>query len=99
MKGGMIWGEPDAETDYRDLAVMVSRASKASDVKKLYNDFKDYWDNIVKENKENAFYGRLTGKQGQLWKDIILKFNDESSENKMQSLYTKQRNKMKGLVE
>jgi hypothetical protein len=102
MKGGMIWGEPDADTDYRELAVMVSSASKASDVQKLYHEFKANWDNIVKEKKENAFYGRLSGQKAQLWKDIIVKFKgksrSKSRKNKMQSLYTKQRTKMKGLV-
>ena len=101
-KGGIIWGPPDADTDYRELAVMVSRASKASDVQKLYHEFKANWDNIVKGNKERAFYGRLSGHKAQLWKDIIVKTKDKSRENsrenRMQSLYTKQRTKMKGLV-
>jgi len=35
-KGGIIWGPPDAESDYRELAVMVSSAKKSSDNKKLY---------------------------------------------------------------
>ena len=101
-KGGIIWGPPDAESDYRELAVMVSSAKKSSDVKKLYHEFKSNWDNIVKKNKEHAFYGRLSGHKAQLWKDIIVKTKDKSRdksrENRMQSLYTKQRTKMKGLV-
>tara|TARA_B110000495_G_C22991950_1_gene584276 strand:+ start:880 stop:1566 length:687 start_codon:yes stop_codon:yes gene_type:complete len=101
-KGGIIWGPPDADTDYRELAVLVSSAKKSSDVKKLYHEFKENWDNIVKENKERAFYGRLSGHKAQLWKDIIVKTKDKSRENsrenRMQSLYTKQRTKMKGLV-
>jgi hypothetical protein len=97
-KGGIIWGPPDADTDYRELAVLVSSAKKSSDVKKLYHEFKANWDNIVKENKDIAFYGRLTGHKAQLWKDIIVKTKDKSRENRMQSLYTKQRTKMKGLL-
>ena len=101
-KGGIIWGPPDADTDYRELAVMVSSAKQSSDVKKLYHEFKENWDNIVKENKDIAFYGRLSGHKAQLWKDIILKAKDKSRdksrENRMQSLYTKQRTKMKGLL-
>jgi len=101
-KGGIIWGPPDAESDYRELAVMVSSANKATDVKKLYHEFKVNWDNIVKKNKDRAFYGRLSGHKSQLWKDIILKTKDKSRdksrEKRMQNLYTKQRTKMKGLL-
>jgi len=98
-KGRLKWGSKlDVESDYRILTDEIARIKNndISNVERTYVRFKKEWLNIIKEGYEYKFYSRLSGKKGQLWKNIHLFYMNKPKSRQLS--YSRMRKKMRSLT-